>query len=79
MASVIHRRDGKVDFISSCRVCRVTKMVEGIPAEGYAAWRKGSLIGNVLPDLPVNDREFLISEICGTCFDEATTIAEEAE
>ncbi|HEY1213244.1 MAG TPA: hypothetical protein VGE93_06395 [Bryobacteraceae bacterium] len=71
MASVIYRHDKKVDFISSCRTCRVTKMIEGIPADAYAAWRKGAKIQNVLPELSDGDREFLMSETCEECFDAA--------
>lgn len=32
-----------------------------VPADGFFAWREGGLIQDHLPDVSVDDREFLIS------------------
>jgi hypothetical protein len=34
-----------------------------VPAAGFAAWQGGSLIQDALPDVSLEDREFLISGV----------------
>jgi hypothetical protein len=41
-----------------------------VPAKSWHEWRNGKLIQDAMPTLSVDDREFLISGICGKCFDE---------
>lgn len=36
----------------------------------YMAWRDGVFIQNVMPYLTPDQRELLISGICGNCFDD---------
>lgn len=36
----------------------------------YARWQGGELIQNAMPYLSADERELLISGICGTCWDE---------
>ena len=40
-----------------------------LDANKYERWQSGELIQNVFPELSVNEREMLISSVCGTCFD----------
>ena len=51
-----------------CSVCRETKTVDATP-EQVAAWKAGALIQNAMPNVPKDQRELLMSGICGTCFD----------
>ena len=41
------------------------KVVQG----DYEAWENGKLIQDVMPYLSADEREVLISGICGPCFD----------
>ena len=38
--------------------------------EGYKNWAAGMVIQKAMPEVPVADRELLISHTCGECFDE---------
>ena len=42
-----------------------------VPIEGYSKWKKGMLIQDALPELSVDDREFLISGISPEGWSEA--------
>lgn len=55
-------------MIFTCRVC---KKQENIPitADQYRRWQDGGYIQNVCPELTPNQRELMLSRICGTCFD----------
>lgn len=53
----------------SCRCCHKTQTVVA-PKEGWDAWKAGSHIQDVMPDVPRGERELLISGVCGLCFDE---------
>lgn len=52
-----------------CRTCQTTQMIV-VSESGYEAWNNGECIQNVMPELTADERELLISGICGTCFDE---------
>ena len=52
----------------SCIYCG-TKEVYHLPAKDVRAWRNGKLIQDALPQLPAEDREFLISGLCPKCWD----------
>jgi len=41
--------------------------------EGYTAWADGEFIQDAMPELTPDEREILISGICGTCFDKEFT------
>ena len=43
-----------------------------VPKKGYIAGQEGALIQTALPDLTPEERELLISNTCGTCFDHLT-------
>ena len=52
-----------------CLKCKQTHIIE-VPKKGYMRWLDtGARIQDVMPELPANDRELLISNICGPCFD----------
>jgi hypothetical protein len=40
------------------------------PAEQFAAWEAGVLAQRAFPGMSEDDRELLISQTCGPCFDE---------
>ena len=53
----------------TCKVCGA-KHVIIIPAAGYLKWAKGQAkIQDALPGLTDDERELLMSGICGKCFD----------
>lgn len=51
-----------------CIMCGDTTLIE-VPEEGYKRWKSGELIQNALPELYADERELLISGICGKCYD----------
>jgi len=52
----------------TCRICNQEIPVSAT-AEQIAAWRAGELIQRAMPDVPADERELLISGVCGPCFD----------
>lgn len=48
--------------------CKMCDYVLKVPAKKYALI-KHQYVQDVFPDLSVDDRELLISGICGKCFD----------
>lgn len=50
-------------------ICCGAKKVYHLPAEDVKAWCNGKLIQEALPQLPAEDREFLISGLCPKCWD----------
>jgi len=54
---------------ATCGTCG-DKHVLTVPAGAYDAWRYGDvLIQDAMPELNADQRELLISGICGRCFD----------
>lgn len=51
-----------------CRMCNKTFPIE-VDIAGFNRWRAGELIQRALPNLTVDERELLISNTCGECFD----------
>lgn len=51
-----------------CRICGVVHSVE-VPKDGFLRWRGGEHIQSALPSLTTDERELLLSGICGRCFD----------
>lgn len=41
-----------------------------VDAASYNRWQEGEFVQNAFPDMPLDDREQLISGIHGKCFDE---------
>lgn len=61
--------DETIAVDATCIQCRKVKRVV-MPAKGYLRWRQGELIQNALPTVSKDDRELLISQTCGSCFDQ---------
>ena len=51
-----------------CRMCGKTHVVT-CNQENYLAWQNGAYIQEALKELTVDQRELLISQTCGECFD----------
>jgi hypothetical protein len=51
-----------------CTKC-LTEVLISVEYDDYEAWRNGELIQNAMPYLTADQREILISNICGDCFD----------
>jgi len=51
-----------------CMMCGKVVAVD-CPDAGFAAWQAGELVQVAMPSLSADDREILISGICGPCFD----------
>ena len=64
---------GKTTTITrACVQCRKHQEVTA-PTAGVVAWERGALIQDAFPAMSVDDREILISGVCGTCFDNLFT------
>ena len=44
-------------------------VVVNVNADDWEAWQSGELLQNVMPYLSADEREIMISGICGDCFD----------
>ena len=54
---------------AGCRVCRKEHHIL-VPKAGYTMWAKGlKHIQDAMPSLTDDERELLVSGICGHCFD----------
>jgi len=51
-----------------CIQCKETQHIT-TKTEDLDSWENGELIQNAMPYLTADEREVLISGICGTCFD----------
>jgi len=51
-----------------CRWCGIGKPIE-IRKEAWKAWRSGEHIQDVAPEISAGDRELLITQTCGPCFE----------
>lgn len=51
-----------------CSMCHVFVTIE-VPLDGFMAWKKGTPIQKAMPTVSKEDRELLISQTCGSCFD----------
>lgn len=58
-----------VEVTLTCRRCECRKAIV-TTANDIFAWRDGCSAQEVFSYLTVADREFLISKICGDCFEE---------
>ena len=59
-------RDGVVEV--QCRCCG--NMVDiYVNVEDFDSWQNGEYIQNAFPYLSADEREILISQTCGPCFD----------
>lgn len=51
-----------------CKGCG-TRIVLKFNASDYRRWKEGELIQRAMPYLTPNEREILITGVCGKCFD----------
>jgi hypothetical protein len=59
-----------------CTCCKREVVIE-VSALAFDNWNAGALAQDALRELTDDEREILISGICGTCFDELTAVGEE--
>jgi len=57
-----------MELVKICYDCQSTTIFNLDPIQ-YALWLSGTPIQQCFPDLSPDDRELLISGICGSCFD----------
>ena len=58
-----------LELVLTCRSCGEEHIV-AVPMEAYRSWRQGHMmIQDALPMLSLDERELLMSGICGKCFD----------
>lgn len=57
-----------IGITRTCHLCGTEKSFV-LEESKYNAWRAGDLAQFVWPEMSDDDREMLISEICGKCFD----------
>lgn len=55
-------------FILACVVCGQPKYFK-VATHALHQWQHGTLIQNAFPEMSIDDREFMVSHICGSCFD----------
>lgn len=55
-------------IVIACRTCGEDRVID-CTDEQYVAWKENHmLIQNAMPDVPKEQRELLLSGICGACF-----------
>lgn len=70
--------DGKVAVTTVCPMCGDTKVLS-LPEARYKAWQEGELIQRALPEFDADDRERLVSGICGDCWDKMFSVPDDDE
>jgi len=56
------------DLMKTCHECGETQVIN-VNIDDLDAWRKGEFIQNTFPYLDADERENMISGVCGKCFD----------
>jgi hypothetical protein len=54
---------------TTCRFCEETHKLH-VNAIDFESWKQGELIQNAMPYMDISDRELLISETCGECWED---------
>ena len=57
------------ELSGQCIICGKNVTVGPITGESLIAWRNGTFAQDAFPNLNLDQREFIISGICGKCFD----------
>jgi len=60
--------DVLVPVSETCRMCKNTFKFR-VSEIGLMNWKNGGLIQRELPNLSADERELLMTQICGMCFD----------
>jgi hypothetical protein len=59
-----------LELVLGCRMCGTTQPSIWVDRDDLAAWQRGEgHIQNLLPYLSAEEREMILSQVCGTCFD----------
>jgi hypothetical protein len=66
MVAMTERQD---HISATCSKCKETECVM-VNRQDVADWRGGKYIQDAMPYLSADERELLISGICGSCFDQ---------
>ena len=53
---------------ATCNKCK-NQVEMAVNVDDYTSWENGALIQDTMPYLSADEREVLISGVCGTCFD----------
>jgi hypothetical protein len=64
----ISTADGITIISVECRDCHEAHQFH-VRTDAYDQWVNGALIQRVMPEIPEDQRELLISGTCGKCFD----------
>ncbi len=64
---VEHEENGNVTVHGICPVCRKEWAVKTTEA-AWEAYKRGALAQAAFPDMPLAERELLISGVCDDCF-----------
>jgi hypothetical protein len=67
---ITHYSSSANEVTVECNRCKKEQTIGGITLAKLKHYQDGELIQNVLPELSPDQRELLISGICGKCFDE---------
>lgn len=51
-----------------CRECKTVHSIQ-VDDAAYKKWQYGAFVQDAFPDMPADQREMLISNTCGKCFD----------
>lgn len=62
-------------FTAMCKTCKRHTTITVLES-AFVAWQEGMLIQRAMPQLTPGERELLINEICGECYDK---LCEESE
>ena len=57
------------DFSRTCPICSKVNTITIKTVSDLDAWRKGAYAQDAFPYLSAEDREVIISGICGSCWD----------
>jgi hypothetical protein len=58
----------KHGYSAKCKVCKGVQTIQATTKD-MDDWMRGKKIQNAMPYLTANERELLMSGICGTCYD----------
>jgi len=61
--------DGKVFIHTECLECGAKKVIIIAEKQYIALYARNAHIQDIIPEVAIQDRELLISGICGPCFD----------
>lgn len=73
----VNELENVATLVIECEVCHTLYSVE-VDYEGYLKWRHGdTLLQHALPQNTHDERELLLSQTCGPCYDACFTLDDE--